>query len=145
VIAVDSNILVYAHRRDSAWHSAASEAMRRVSESPSSWLLPWPCIHEFLSTVTHRRIYVPASTVDEAALQVELWFQSPNVVVGGESPQHWETVLELIRKGKAIGPLVHDARIAAICLNHGVNELWSADRDFSRFPGLKVVNPLVSA
>jgi predicted nucleic acid-binding protein len=60
-----------------------------------------------------------------------------------ESTTHWTTLRELLVDGRIGGAQVHDARVAALCRQHGVRELWSADRDFSRFPGLKVVNPLL--
>lgn len=61
-----------------------------------------------------------------------------------ESDQHWMALRELLVGGVICGPAAHDARIAALCKQHGVRELWSTDRDFSRYAGLKVVNPLVN-
>jgi hypothetical protein len=58
-----------------------------------------------------------------------------------ESPGYWETLRTLVEEGGIAGPRIHDARIAAVCLTNGVRELWTADRDFSRFPALKVHNP----
>lgn len=63
----------------------------------------------------------------------------------GETDGHWETLQRLVRAGRVTGPLVHDARVAAICLDHAVDELWAADRDFSRFPALRTRNPLVAS
>jgi uncharacterized protein len=143
VIAVDTNILVYAHRRDSPFHRQAATAIRDVAESPAQWGLPWPCLHEFYSIVTHPRIYDPPSSPPEASAQLAAWLQSPSVVPLSEGETYWATLSPLLSSGKIAGPLVHDARIAALCLSHGVRELWAADRDFSRFPRLKVINPLV--
>ncbi len=61
----------------------------------------------------------------------------------GETASYWETLKPQLGAGKVVGPQVHDARIAALCLQHGVKEFWSADRDFSRYSLLKTVNPLV--
>jgi predicted nucleic acid-binding protein len=61
-----------------------------------------------------------------------------------ESTTHWSTLRALLLDGRIGGAQVHDARVAALCRQHGVRELWSADRDFSRFGGLNVVNPLLS-
>jgi predicted nucleic acid-binding protein len=66
VIAVDTNIPVYAHRRDSSWHPAAAAVIRGLTESTAAWAVPWPCIHEFLAIVTHPRIYQPPSTLEQA-------------------------------------------------------------------------------
>jgi toxin-antitoxin system PIN domain toxin len=143
MIAVETNILVYSHRRDSPWHAGARECVASLAEGPSSWMIPWPCIHEFLGIATHPGIYRPASTIDEAASQVEAWMNCPSLVIAGESVHHWSTLRAIAERGAITGPRFHDARIAAICMDHGVRELWSADRDFSRFAGLRVVNPLV--
>ncbi len=59
-----------------------------------------------------------------------------------EGAAHWPLFARMLREGRIQGPLVHDARIAAVCVAHGVEEFWSVDRDFSRFPQLRVVNPL---
>ena len=71
MIALDTNILVYAHRRDSEWHVRAAAALRNLAESPGSWAIPWPCVHEFLAIVTHPRIFSPPSSVAEALDQVD--------------------------------------------------------------------------
>jgi uncharacterized protein len=143
VIAVDTNVLVYAHRRDSEFHDRAAEAVRQLAESPAPWAVPWPCLHEFYSVVTHPRIYDPPSDRAVAADQIAAWLESPSVVPLSEGAAYWPALSSLLSSAKVTGPLVHDARIAALCLSHGVRELWSADRDFSRFPRLKVTNPLV--
>ena len=145
VIAVDTNILVYAHRTDSPWHTVAAARVREVSEGNAAWALPWPCVHEFLAIVTHPRIYRPPTPLDRAALQVDAWLESPSLVLLGESEGHWPALRALVMSGKVGGPQVHDARVAALCTTHGVRELWSADRDFGRFPGLRVVNPLIGS
>ena len=109
----------------------------------SPWAIPWPCIHEFLAIVTHPRIWDPPTPLDLAVDQVDAWLESPSVVLLTEGEPHWSRLRELILDGHADGPLVHDARVVAICLTHGVQELLTADRDFGRFPSLKVRNPLV--
>jgi toxin-antitoxin system PIN domain toxin len=143
MIAVDTNILVYSHRSDSAWHEAADACLASLAESSRTWAIPWPCIHEFLAIATHPRIFDPPSSMADALQQVECWREAPTLAVIGESSGYWGGLRILIEKGKILGGRVHDARIAAICLQHGVAELWSADRDFSRFPALRVRNPLV--
>ena len=143
MIAVDTNILVHAHRRDSPFHPAAAARIRELAEGRAPWALPWPCLHEFYSVVTHLRIYRPPSTGAEAIGQVGAWLESPSVVLLSEGPAYWGVLARLLAEGKIAGPAVHDARIAALCLVNGVSELWSADRDFSRFPDLRTANPLV--
>ena len=143
MIAVDTNLLVYAHRRDATFHAAAKRLIATLSEATASWAIPWPCIHEFYSAVTNVRAYKPASSAVQAVAQIDAWFGSPSLVLMHESAQHWQTLRGLLGEAQVSGGLVHDARIAALCLDHGITELWSADRDFNRFPRLKVRNPLI--
>jgi hypothetical protein len=144
MIAVDSNILVYAHREDIAWFEAAAGAMRGLAESGQPWAIPWPCVHEFLAIVTHPRIFTTPTPLEGAVEQVQAWLDSPSLVLLGEGPGYWDRLSEVLLASRVGGPVVHDARIAALCLANGVSELWSADRDFGRFPSLRVRNPLVS-
>ena len=143
MITTDTNILVYAHRSDSEWHARAQTCLRKLAEGRGPWGIPWPCLHEFLAIVTYPRIYDPPSGVEAAVDQVDAWLESPRVELLGESEAHWEVLREELRVGRIQGPVVHDARIASICIGHGVTELWTADRDFGRFPRLRVRNPLV--
>lgn len=144
MIAVDTNILVYAHRTDSPHHDAALEALRGLATSHRTWALPWPCLHEFLAIVTHRRIYNPASSMADALHAVTDLMSLPRVRPLAETDEHLERLAGLVTRSGVAGPKVHDARIAALCLSHGVSELWTADRDFSYFPELATYNPLVT-
>jgi hypothetical protein len=143
MIAVDSNLLVYAHREDSPWHDTAYARIIELSEGRAPWAIPWPCIHEFLAIVTHPRIYAPPTPLDKAVDQVEAWIESPSVVLLSEAEDYWMQLRPVLVSGKVSGPQIHDARIAALCKDHGVTELWTADRDFGRFPDIQVRNPLV--
>jgi uncharacterized protein len=144
MIAVDANILVYSVRQDSPWHKAALACVRRLAEAPAAWAIPWPCVHEFLAVVTHPRIYRPPTPPANAVLQVDYWMESPSLRLIGEGPGYWDHLKSLLAAGKAVGPLVHDARVGAICRASGVSEIWTADRDYSRFPGILVRNPLAA-
>ncbi|MDX2185172.1 MAG: TA system VapC family ribonuclease toxin [Gemmatimonadaceae bacterium] len=143
MIAVDTNVLVHAHRADSAWHDPARAALASLANGAALWAIPWPCLHEFIAVVTHPKIFSPPTPLARALEQVEAWLESPMLTLLGESPSYWATFRAMAVNGKIAGPLVHDGRVAAMCANHGVAELWTADRDFSRFPGLLVRNPLV--
>jgi len=142
MIAVDSNLLVYSHREDSPWHDSAYTCIAELAEGQALWAIPWPCIHEFLAIVTHPRIYDPPTPLENAISQVDAWMESPSLLLLTESEDYWQQLQSLLQSGKVCGPQVHDARIAALCSYHGVAELWTADRDFGRFPKLKVRNPL---
>ena len=143
-IALDTNILVYAHRRDSPWFQAAYACVEGLADGRNPWAIPWPCVHEFIAIVTNPRGYKPATPLEQALDQLKAWFESPNSVAIAETETYWSVLETLLRSSRVTGGKVHDARIAALCLHHGVDELWTADRDFSRFPGLKVRNPLIS-
>ena len=143
MIALDTNILVYAHRRDSEWHQAAYRCVAALAEGTAPWGVPWPCLHEFVAIVTHPRIFTPPTPLARALEQVEIWMESPSFEPLGELKGHWKELKAVLSNGRMVGGAVHDARVAAICLEHGVREMWSADRDFSRLAGPAVRNPLV--
>ncbi|MCC7347560.1 MAG: PIN domain-containing protein [Variibacter sp.] len=143
MIAVDTNILVYAHRADSPFHAEALRHVADLAEGTAAWAIPWPCLHEFLAIVTHPRIYDPPTPPALALDQVQAWLESPSLVLLSEGEGYWAVLRDLLSAGRVQGGRVHDARIAALCRQHGIRELWSADRDFARFVNLPVVNPLV--
>ena len=141
--AVDTNILVYAHRAEMPWHREAERCVRTLAEGAASWAIPWPCVHEFLSVVTNRRAFRTPTPRNLAVAQVEKWRASPSLVLLAEGEGYWNFLCDLLVRGDIVGPKVHDARIAALCQLHGIDELWTADRDFNRFPSLKTRNPLI--
>lgn len=143
MIAVDTNILVYAHREESPWHEAAYRHLASLAESATPWAIPWPCLHEFLAIVTHPRIFKPPTPISAACEQVEAWLEAPRVLLLSETNDYWPKLQQAVFDGKIQGSAVHDARIAALCDHHGIQELWTADRDFSRFPNLVPRNPLL--
>lgn len=142
MIAVDTNLLVYAHRREMRSHAGALEAIRGLAEGRSAWAVPWSCAHEFISVVTNPKPFKkPTSPRDAIAFLRSL--ESEHFHWLAEGPGYLDKLGSLLAGGNVAGGRIHDARIAALCLHHGVRELWSADRDFSRFPQLKTHNPLV--
>lgn len=143
MIAVDTNLLVYAHRRDSDLHARTVEVLQELAGGIEVWAIPWPCLHEFLAIVTHPRIFDPPSTTEQAIDQLTVWRRAPGLTLLAESEGYTPVLERLLRASGATGPRVHDARVAALCLHHGVAELWTADRDFGRFPQLTTRNPLV--
>jgi len=144
MIAVDTNLLVYAHREDSPWHAAALARITELAENRSPWAIPWPCFHEFLAITTHPRIYAPPTPLADALDQLAAWMEAPNLVLLSEADGYWTVLRDTLLTARATGAHVHDARIAALCRFHGIQELWTADRDFGRFPELTVRNPLVA-
>ncbi len=142
MIAVDTNLLVYALREDSPFHAASLRVLTELAGSGRRWAIPWPCVHEFIAIATHPRIYRPPTPLSVAWDALNAWFRSPLLELLNEGPGYWDTLQRIATSAKVTGPQIHDARIAALCLHHGVRELWSADRDFSRYPQLVAKNPL---
>ncbi|MBS1868666.1 MAG: PIN domain-containing protein [Actinobacteria bacterium] len=143
MIAIDSNILVYAHRPGYDFNDEAFELLQDLANGSQPWAIPFPCVHEFVRNVTDSRIYASPTPLDVALDQVAAWAEAPSLRLLSEGRRHVELLSRIAIGGRAVGAKIHDARIAAICLDHSVNELWTADRDFSRFPDLKTRNPFV--
>ena len=142
MLAFDTNILVYAHRREAVEHTRALAVVAERAERPDPWAIPWPCVFEFFSVVTNARIWNGAeSTPAQAADQIGAWLGSPSVQPIGETPEFWGVLERFLRRPRVRGPVVHDARVAAICVAHGVDLLVTRDRDFSLFPELRQHDP----
>ena len=145
MIALDANILVYAHRVEMEWHDAAEAAVTEALQGSEAIGVPWQCVAEFLATVTNPRIFPTPTPLGIVLDQVDAWREAPVVEMLSERESFSAFFATIVRDSRVSGPRIHDARIAAICLEHGVRELWTADRDFSRFPQLRTRNPLVAS
>ena len=136
--AVDANVLIYAFFTDSPFHKQSAAAVRSLAEGRAPWAIPWPCIHEFYAVVTNPKLFSDPSLPPRARAQITGWLASPSLQLLAETSDHWATLENLLTADDVSGPIVHDAKIAAICLSHRVTELLTLDRDFRRFPALKV-------
>ena len=146
MIAVDTNILVYAHRREASVHEQACAVVKRLAEGDRLWAIPWPCCYEFLSVVTNRRIWKDAATEpDKAWRQFQAWIASPTLEMLGETGGFARILAGFASNPRVRGGVVHDARIAALCVAHGVEALLTRDRDFSLFPELRTENPFAGS
>lgn len=143
MIAVDTNLLVYGHRPEAPLHEAARRAIERLHTAGEPWGVPIHCLVEFAAVVSSPRIWKHPSTPAHVAEQVEAWTSSPGLRLLADDATVWQRSLTLAERGAVQAGRWYDARIAAVCLAHGVRELWTADRDFSRFPELVTRNPLV--
>lgn len=143
MIAVDTNILVYAHREDSEFHRASLVALEVLAAQSGNWAIPWPCAHEFLSVVTGPAFGARRTPAEVAFETLQNWLTHPRCRMLAESEGHFALLEGLARRAALRGGALHDARIAAICIGHRVEELWTCDRDFDRFPDLRTRNPLV--
>lgn len=138
MIAVDTNILVHAHREESPKHVAAHSRIVALSESPARWAIPVFCIGEFVRIVTHPRLFDPPYTANEACEALMRLLASPSVTVVAPGPDYATLLIEAIREANAIGNVVFDAQIVALCRENGISRLLTEDRDFDRFKGLGV-------
>jgi toxin-antitoxin system PIN domain toxin len=139
--AIDTNVLVFAEISTSQHHATARTLLKEFSEGSHPWALPWPCAYEFLRVVTHPRVFHPPVPLERALSDLRQILGSPSLRLLHETPRHPEVMTEVLEAGGVSGNLIHDAHIAALCIEHGVSELLTGDRDFQRFPGLKVVDP----
>jgi toxin-antitoxin system PIN domain toxin len=142
--AVDTNVLVYAHRREPPEHPTALKLLAELATGAEPWALPWPCIYEFLRVVTHPRVFHLPTPLPLAWQAIEVLLDSPSVEVLSEGDRHRAILSELLRSSPATGNLLHDTHIAALLMERGVGEILTADEDFRRFPKLKVINPFRS-
>jgi toxin-antitoxin system PIN domain toxin len=141
VIAVDTNILVYAYDAAAPLHDRARAAVERLLREPA-WGLPWIVAGEFYAFLTSpRRWREPKS--EDAVAALDSLISAPGVHLLTEPPGHWPLLKELLTAAQPRGSDIHDARVAAVCIAGGVTEFWTSDRDFSWYPQLRVRNPLV--
>lgn len=138
MIAVDTNILVYAHRQEFPLHRKAKDRLRNLAESREPWALPVFCIGEFLRVVSHPKLFDPPTPLDLALEALSGLLQSPSLLVLSPSIHYWPILDEVARKADARGNLLYDAQIVAVCREHGVRDLLSEDRDFMRFEGISL-------
>jgi uncharacterized protein len=141
VVAVDTNVLVYAEITTSRRHLAARECLRTLAEGPAPWAIAWPCVYEFLRVVTHPRVYHPPVPIETARADLASILASPSLVLLAETARHAEVLDEVLAESRVTGNLVHDAHIVALCREHGVREIVTGDADFRRFPRMTVTDP----
>lgn len=139
--AVDTTILVYAEISGSSQHAPARDLLTNLAEGALPWAIPWLCVYEFLRIVTHPRVFHPPVPLATALADTRRMLASPSLVLLHETSRHVEIMQRVTTQAGAVGNLIHDAHIAALCLEHGVTTLLTGDRDFSRFAGLRVLNP----
>ena len=143
MIAIDTNVLVYARRVEAPHHAAARHLVTSLAEGSEPWALPWPVVYEFVRVVTHPRVFTPLTPLDVLVPDLESLLASPSLHLLGEGASHYRHMRDQLTIGNATGNLAHDAHIAALLVEHGVREFLTADRDFARFPGARSRNPFV--
>jgi hypothetical protein len=139
--AVDTNVLVVAHIETAPEHDTAHDLLSLLSEGDLPWAIPWPCVYEFLRVATHTRIFESPLPLDRALDSITQLLESPSLLLLSETHRHGAVMERVVRGARVTGNLVHDAHIAALCLEHGVSEILTGDHDFTRFEGLTVIDP----
>ena len=139
--AVDTNVMVYAEIRNSRFHERARAVLAECAEGAAAWAIPYPCVYEFLRVVTHPKVYHPPVPAEVALADLRSLLASPSLILLSETPGHGDVMDSVVRSAGVTGNLIHDAHIAALCVEHGVTELITGDRDFHRFRELTIVDP----
>jgi uncharacterized protein len=142
MILPDANLLLYAYNTDADQHTLARQWLESVLSGAQLVGLSWQTITAFIRIGTNPRAFPNPLSISEAAQIASRWFARPSVTILVPGERHWAILNELLTQGQAYGPLVMDAHLAALAIEHGAT-LYTTDRDFSRFPGLRIVNPLV--
>jgi len=137
---VDTNILVYAHREEVAEHAQALAWLIRLAEGPLAWAVPVFCLGEFIRVVTHPRIFDPPTGLATAIEAIDGLLESPSLRVLNPGRRYPELFAQHLREADARGNLAFDAQIAAVCAEHSVREILTADRDFARFARFKLLS-----
>lgn len=139
--AVDTNVLIFAEITSSRHHDRARALLEELAEGGRPWAIPWPCIYEFLRVVTHPRVFHPPVPLERALADITHVLSSPALRLLQETSRHPGIMASVLRESAASGNLIHDAHIAALCIEHGVSVFLTGDRDFRRFSLLNVVDP----
>ena len=144
MILVDANILLYAYNPRAEKHDASRQWLEAALSGPGLVRFAWLSLWAFLRISTNPRVFEKPLSMDEAANIVSSWLLQPAAGILDPGERHWEILTALARTGQASGPLVMDAALSAIAIEHGAT-LCTTDRDFARFDGLTWTNPLAES
>jgi uncharacterized protein len=141
VIVVDADILLYAYDAASSYHAKARAWVEETFSGSTPIGLSWQTIGAFVRIMTYSRLPGERFSLPEAVQIVDRWLEQPNIRILVPDEEHWALLRRVIVDGQASGPLVSDAQLASLTMEYG-GELYTTDRDFARFPGLRWTNPL---
>ena len=144
MIVVDVNLLLYAYDDKSTFHDRARSWIEQVFSDTAPVGLPWQTVCAFLRIATNPRLPGQHFSMKEGIATVDQWLMQPNVHLLSPGERHWSVFQQMLVEGQARGPMTTDAQLAALTIEHG-GVLHTTDRDFSRFPGLRWVNPLIQS
>ena len=141
MIIPDANLLLYAYNASASEHARAKEWWEDAIEAGETIGLAWQTITAFIRIATNARAFTRPYTAREAAEIVNGWLEQPGVSLVSPGTRHWEILRRLLVNGQVAGPLVMDAHLAALAIEHGA-VLATTDKDFTRFSGLRLASPL---
>ena len=140
MIVIDANLLLYAYNRSASAHRSAKAWLERTLSRPDSVGIPWQSVSAFLRIATNPNL--PDSLpMQKAVALVNQWLIRPQVQTLAPGERHWTIYRQMLIEGQVRGPLTSDAQLAALTIEFG-GGLHTTDRDFTRFPGLRWINPL---
>jgi uncharacterized protein len=143
VLAVDTNVLVYAADADSQFHSACRDWLERQRARPDAWYTTWAILYEFLRVTTHARVMRRPWSAPAAWNFVAALLASPGLAVLVPTQRHADITEEVILELPHLaGNLLHDAHTAILMREHGIGRICTRDTDFNQFPFLEVIDPL---
>jgi hypothetical protein len=142
VIVLDVNLLIYAYSTSFPEHARAREWVEGVFSGDALVGLPWQTISAFARILTNPNLPGERFSTREIVSIIHEWTEQPNVRLLAPGERHWAIFQQALLEGQARGPMITDAQLAALTIEYG-GVLHTTDRDFSRFPGLRWVNPLI--
>lgn len=137
---LDANILLYAYDKSATHHETCRTWLESVFNAAETIALPWQTILAFVRISTNPRAVKKPLSNAHACDIVAAWLERPNVVIINAADRFWNILRQQILDAQVTGPLVTDAALAALAIEQGAT-LYSTDRDFRRFEGLKLVDP----
>lgn len=141
MILVDANLLLYAYHPRAPQHARARAWLEATLSDPAPVGLSWFTILAFLRLATNPRVFERPLSIAEGEAIVASWLSEPSVVSVHPGERYWEILRTLLIDAQVTGPLVSDAALAALAIEHGAT-VATTDRDFARFRGVRVANPL---
>ena len=143
MILVDANLPLYAYHPRAEQHEKSRAWLEAALSGPDLVRFAWVTLWAFIRIATHPRVFDRPLSISEAQAAISGWLDQPAAGILEPGERHWDILRALMRDGQTAGPLVMDAVLAAIALEHGAT-LCTTDRDFTRFSGLRWMNPLVA-
>jgi toxin-antitoxin system PIN domain toxin len=138
MIAIDTNVLVYAHRAETDLHKVALNHLTSLCEGNQPWALPVPCLSEFFRVVTHPKVFNPPTRLVDAIDFARSVTEAPSCRLLKPGNHYLDHLYSVMEQADARGNLVFDAQIVALCREHSISNVLTNDRDFERFDGISV-------